>query len=304
MAGSYYVPEQSSLPIAATIAASIMMLGAGTWVVDLNAGNVYSNGSTIFAVGLAAVLAVMWFWFSTVIKEHQAGMNSAQLQKSYVWGMGWFIFSEVMFFAAFFGALFYVRTFSVPWLAGEGDKGVTNMLWTGFENTWPLMQTPAQALAESTGVITADHVKGPDQVIPWSGLPLINTLLLLSSSVTVHFAHVGLKNGNDKAMTRWLGATIILGFVFVGFQAEEYVLAYTQLGLTLESGVYGATFFMLTGFHGLHVCIGAIMLSIMWLRHRRGHFKPHDHFGFEAASWYWHFVDVVWVGLFLFVYIL
>ncbi|MGB0957897.1 MAG: cytochrome c oxidase subunit 3, partial [Litorivicinus sp.] len=182
--------------------------------------------------------------------------------------------------------------------------GVTNMLWTGFENTWPLMQTPAQALAESTGVITADHVKGPDQVIPWSGLPLINTLLLLSSSVTVHFAHVGLKNGNDKAMTRWLGATIILGFVFVGFQAEEYVLAYTQLGLTLESGVYGATFFMLTGFHGLHVCIGAIMLSIMWLRHRRGHFKPHDHFGFEAASWYWHFVDVVWVGLFLFVYIL
>lgn len=304
MAGSYYVPEQSKLPIAATIASSVMMLGAGVWVVDSNAGNVYSNGSSMFVVGLLAVLAVMWLWFTTVIKEHQAGMNSAQLQKSYVWGMGWFIFSEVMFFAAFFGALFYIRNFSVPWLAGEGEKGVANMLWTGFENVWPLMQTPAQALADSTGIVTTDQVKGPDEIIPWTGLPLINTLLLLSSSVTVHFAHVGLKNGNDKAMSRWLAATVILGFVFVGFQAEEYVLAYTELGLTLQSGVYGATFFMLTGFHGLHVCIGAIMLGIMWIRHRRGHFKPHDHFGFEAASWYWHFVDVVWVGLFLFVYIL
>lgn len=304
MAGSYYVPEQSRLPIAATIASSLMMIGAGIWVVDNGQGNVYSNGPMVFAVGMAGVLAVMYSWFSTVIKEHQAGMNSAQLQKSYVWGMGWFIFSEVMFFAAFFGALFYVRNFSIPWLGGEGEKGLANMLWQGFEATWPLMQTPSQALEATTGVVEANRVAGPGEIIPWTGLPLINTLLLLSSSVTVHFAHSALKAGRDGAMTRWLLATVTLGFVFVGFQAEEYVLAYTELGLTLESGVYGATFFILTGFHGLHVCIGAIMLLIMLVRHRRGHFKPHDHFGFEAASWYWHFVDVVWVGLFLFVYIL
>lgn len=304
MAGSYYVPEQSRLPIAATIASSIMMIGAGIWVVDNGQGNVYSIGPAIFASGMIAVLAVMWVWFTTVIKEHQAGMNSAQLQRSYVWGMGWFIFSEVMFFAAFFGALFYVRNFSIPWLGGEGEKGLANMLWTGFEATWPVMQTPSQALEAATGVVKANTMSGPNEIIPWSGLPLLNTVLLLTSSVTVHFAHTALKAGNDKGMTRWLAATIILGFVFVFFQAEEYVIAYTELGLTLQSGVYGATFFMLTGFHGLHVCIGAIMLTIMLVRHRRGHFKPKDHFGFEAASWYWHFVDVVWVGLFLFVYIL
>lgn len=199
MAGSYYVPEQSSLPIAATVAASIMMIGAGMWVVDSGQGNVYSSGPTVFAIGMAATLAVMYFWFNTVIKEHQAGLNSAQLQKSYVWGMGWFIFSEVMFFAAFFGALFYVRNFSLPWLGGEGEKGLANMLWMGFENTWPLMQTPSQALEATTGIARADLSEGPQQIVGWSGLPLINTLLLLSSSVTVHFAHTALKNGNDQA---------------------------------------------------------------------------------------------------------
>lgn len=304
MAGSYYVPEKSNLPIAATIASSFMMIGAGMWVVDSGQGNTYSSGPTVFAIGLVAVLAVMYTWFTSVIKEHQAGMNSEQLQRSYVWGMGWFIFSEVMFFAAFFGALFYVRTFAVPWLGGEGEKGLANILWPGFEASWPLLQTPVQALQETTGMPRADATSGPGGVFSWVGLPLLNTVILLTSSVTVHFAHTALKNGNDKAMTKWLLATVVLGFIFTGFQVEEYIVAYTEYGLTLQSGIYGATFFMLTGFHGLHVVIGATMLLIMLIRHRKGHFKPHDHFGFEAASWYWHFVDVVWVGLFLFVYIL
>jgi cytochrome c oxidase subunit 3 len=219
--------------------------------------------------------------------------------------MAWFIFSEVMFFAAFFGALFYVRTFAVPWLGGVGEKGIGVAaidLWDGFEATWPLITTPDNGAAYDLA----------DKSMAWPGwghalewLPLWNTIVLLSSSVTVHFAHVALKNGNRKRFNRFLGVTVTLALIFVGLQAAEYYEAYAHYGLTLNSGIYGSTFFMLTGFHGFHVMMGGFMLAIMLARSVfAGHFEDHDHFGFEAASWYWHFVDVVWVMLFLFVYIL
>ena len=152
---------------------------------------------------------------------------------------------------------------------------------------------------------------GPDQNMSFPGwgrvlhwLPLWNTIILLTSSVTVHIAHVALKDENRKRFVTWLGITVALGFIFLVLQAEEYIEAYQHMGLTLESGIYGTTFFMLTGFHGMHVTLGTVMLLIQWLRSLKGHFTHDDQFGFEAASWYWHFVDVVWVGLFLFVYIL
>ncbi|WP_043319826.1 cytochrome c oxidase subunit 3 [Microbulbifer sp. HZ11] len=289
---SYYVPEQSRLPIFATIGIFLTAFGAATWI---NGGSSY-----IFFAGALSMATVLWFWFAAVIKENMQGLNSDQLKRSYVWGMGWFIFSEVMFFAAFFGALYYIRTFSLPWLGGEGDRGSSNMLWEGFQNTWPLMVTPEQAVSGE-----AAKVVGPKGIIdPWH-LPLLNTVLLLASSVTVHIAHVYLKKDKRQAFNLWLGATVALGIAFLFFQVEEYLEAYQQLGLTLESGIYGTTFFMLTGFHGAHVTLGTIMLLIMLLRSVIAHhFKPDDHFGFEAASWYWHFVDVVWVGLFIFVYVL
>jgi cytochrome c oxidase subunit 3 len=138
---------------------------------------------------------------------------------------------------------------------------------------------------------------------PWH-LPLINTILLVSSSVTITIAHHALKKGHRGALKLWLAITVLLGLSFLTLQAEEYVHAYKELGLTLGSGVYGATFFMLTGFHGAHVTIGSIILLVMLIRVLRGHFDAEHQFGFEAASWYWHFVDVVWVGLFVFVYVL
>jgi len=216
--------------------------------------------------------------------------------------MAWFIFSEVMFFAAFFGALFYVRNFAVPWLGGEGEKGLANILWEGFEASWPVMSTPDLGSAFSL----------PEKNMSWPGwghamewLPLWNTVVLLSSSVTVHFAHLALKNNNKRVFNIWLGITVGLALTFVGLQVAEYYEAYAHYGLTLNSGIYGSTFFMLTGFHGFHVMMGGFMLSVMLCRSVfYNHFDPHDHFGFEAASWYWHFVDVVWVMLFLFVYIL
>lgn len=239
-------------------------------------------------------MAYMLFgWFGNVIKESRAGLYSAQMDRSFRWGMSWFIFSEVMFFAAFFGALFYVRVFVVPWLGGEGDKGSTNMLWEGFSANWPLINNP-----------NPEAYPGPKEVISAWGLPLMNTILLVTSSFTITVAHHALKVGNRAKTKLWLAITIALALVFLFVQGYEYMHAYQDLDLTLASGIYGSTFFMLTGFHGAHVMLGSLMLIIMLVRINKGHFTAEKHFGFEAAAWYWHFVDVVWLGLFVFVYII
>ena len=145
---------------------------------------------------------------------------------------------------------------------------------------------------------------GPRAVIePW-GLPLLNTAILLTSSFTITLAHHALKDGKRLKLIIGTALTVILGALFLYFQAHEYMEAYNELGLTLGSGIYGSTFFMLTGFHGLHVTLGTLMILIMLIRILKGHFTPEHHFAFEASAWYWHFVDVIWVGLFIFVYVL
>jgi cytochrome c oxidase subunit 3 len=301
---TYYVPESSKLPVFATVGLGCFILGLANTLVHHKLGT--GGMSWLMPVGFAFFIFVLWQWFAATIRENMAGLNSPQLKRSYVMGMQWFIFSEVMFFFAFFFALAYVRLLAVPWLGGEGDKGLANEIWSGFQASWPLMTTPSQALATAGGQqISTGAFQGPQEVVAWSGIPLLNTALLVASSVTVHFAHTALKAGKRSALTLWLMITLALGFIFVGFQAYEYYHAYTELGLTLASGIYGSTFFLLTGFHGFHVCLGAVMLTVMFFRATtKGHFTPDDHFGFEAASWYWHFVDVVWICLFLFVYIL
>lgn len=298
---NYYVPEQSKLPIFASIGLFLTVFGAGKWL------NGDSSGPMFFYCGALLFAFVLWNWFSIVISENIQGMNSAQLKKSYVWGMGWFIFSEVMFFAAFFGALFYVRSLSGPWLAGEGDAGLGNdLIWPGYEHDWPVMTTPDMAAnGDSAKVLGPEQNMSNPGVSNWtSWLPFWNTAILLTSSVTCHIAHSALKNNNRKSFNIWLALTVALGIAFIILQIEEYVHAYQEMGLTLESGIYGATFFLLTGFHGAHVTLGTFMLLVMLLRSvLKGHFNHDDSFGFDAASWYWHFVDVVWVGLFLYVYV-
>ena len=296
----YYVPDQSKFPIFAAISLFLLVMGASSTINNLD--NPDSNAIYILYLGFTVFGINLFFWFKTVIAEHIAGLNSAQLQQSFVFGMAWFIFSEVMFFGAFFGALFYVRNFSVPWLGGEGEKGLANMLWEGFEASWPVMSTPD---AGSAFVLADKNMSWPgwDHALKW--LPMWNTIVLLSSSVTVHFAHLALKNNNKKVCNKWLAVTVALALTFVALQVAEYYEAYAHYGLTLNSGIYGSTFFMLTGFHGFHVMMGGFMLAVMLCRSVfYNHFDSESHFGFEAASWYWHFVDVVWVMLFLFVYIL
>jgi len=296
---SYYVPEQSKYPILASLALFLLVFGLGNLLNDIKAGNSLTVSGWLSFGGFFMLGWVLFSWFATTIRENHQGLPSAQLKRSYVLGMYWFIFSEAMFFLAFFGALFYLRIWAVPWLGGEGDKGISGMLWPEFEAAWPVMNNPNENL-----------FPGPQENMAWGGwrqaltyLPLWNTIILLSSSVTVHISHHALKDNNRRKFIQWLAATVVLGIAFIALQIEEYIHAYQVLGLTMDSGIYGSTFFLLTGFHGFHVTLGAFMLAVMLARAIKGHFKPEDHFGFEAAVWYWHFVDVIWVCLFLFIYI-
>jgi len=291
---SYYVPDSSRHPVLASIGLFAMLFGLGMIMNASKAGQDVMVPTVICSVGFAFFAYVLWQWFSDVISENHKGLTSLQLKDSYAMGMSWFIFSEVMFFAAFFGALFYVRSFAIPWLGGEGDKGLAHdFIWQDFRSAWPPLSNPDNG--------TFPAMSG---VVHWNEIPLLNTALLLTSSFTVHFAHHNLAHGDRRKFQAWLGFTILLGAVFVYYQGLEYAHAWNDLSLTLSSGIYGSTFYMLTGFHGVHVTLGAFMLLVMLLRSFKGHFTADDHFGFAAASWYWHFVDVVWIGLFLFVYIL
>lgn len=285
MSTSYYVPESSYRPFSAVLALALLAIGAASILT-------YGWGEVVAVIGGVAVCLVLFFWFSDVVRESRRGLYDAQMERSFRQGMAWFIFSEMMFFAAFFGALFYIRQFALPWLDGDGAKGISALLWPEFSASWPLLTPPGEAFS------------GPKAAIdPWH-LPLINTILLLTSSLTLTLAHHALKQGQRSTLQAWLALTLVLGFVFLVIQGVEYIEAYRHLGLTLQAGIYGGTFYLLTGFHGLHVTIGAIILLVMLLRIIRGHFTKQHHFGFAAASWYWHFVDAVWVVLFVFVYVI
>ncbi len=282
--GGYYFAPPSKWPVVGSTALFFFASGLVLWM-----NQIQPWGNVSLLVGISILVYMLFGWFGIVIHESESGMYNKQVDTSYRWSMSWFIFSEVMFFAAFFGALYYARTFSVPWL-GDFDNA---LIWQGYDAKWPtagpyLSQNPAYSF---------------ETMSAW-GVPLLNTALLLSSGATVTWAHHALKAGHRGQLVLGLFLTVALGFTFLGFQIYEYAHAYSELNLKLTSGVFGSTFFMLTGFHGFHVTLGAIMLTVILFRCMKGHFKPDHHFGFEAVAWYWHFVDVVWLGLFLFVYVL
>jgi cytochrome c oxidase subunit III len=274
----YYVPQPSHWPITGSCALLLMALGAALWF------NSYPAGPWLVLAGFAVLLFMLFGWFGTVIRESEGRLYNKKVDVSFRWSMSWFIFSEVMFFAAFFGALFYIRVITVPGL-GSGETG--ELLWPGYRAQWPTIGPYFKQLFSPMHAM---------------GIPLVNTILLVTSGGTLTIAHHALKANHRGALKFWLAITILLGVTFLCLQAYEYTHAYSELNLKLSTGVYGSTFFMLTGFHGFHVTIGAIMLSVMLVRAFRGHFDPEHHFAFEAAAWYWHFVDVVWLLLFVLVY--
>jgi cytochrome c oxidase subunit III len=286
----YYVPEQSVWPAVGALAVFFIAIGAAILVNGVKK-NDFGISPYLLTTGFLILFYMLFRWFKDVIAESMTGLYSAQMDRTFRQGMSWFIFSEVMFFCAFFGALFYARILSVPWLAGSGAEDTTaSVLWPEFEAVWPLAKTPGGAETNP---------------MPWSGVPIINTILLLTSSVTLQFAHMAIEHGKRIQLKLWLALTVLLGFTFLGFQVYEYMHAYSDLNLRLDSGIYGNTFFMLTGFHGFHVTLGAIFLTVILLRILlKNHFTEEKHFAFQAAAWYWHFVDVVWLCLFIFVYVL
>lgn len=284
---AYYIPHKAVWPVLATGGLMIMLAGFANYL------NGSSIGPGMMITGFSVFILMLGAWFALQSTESESGMYNHGVGISYRMGMMWFIFSEVMFFAVFFGALWYARNISIPVLGeveltGPGRSTHTT-LWPAFQALWP---------TNGPG-----NVGGHFEPMGAFGLPLLNTLLLLTSGVTCTWAHHGLLAKNRQQLIKGLLATVGLGFLFVACQAIEYHEAYSEMGLTLGSGIYGSTFFMLTGFHGFHVCVGAIILSVVLFRSWKGHFSPENHFAFEAAAWYWHFVDVVWLGLFIFVYL-
>jgi cytochrome c oxidase subunit 3 len=272
--GSYYLPNPSPWPIITSAGLFTLALGFALFMNNLGAG------PWLMLAGAAIIVYMMFRWFGQVIGESESGTYNQQVDLSFRWGMSWFIFSEVMFFAAFFGALFYARQITLPLL------GADELLWPGFDGVWP----------------TSGPKGNPFTPMAAWGIPAINTLILLTSGATVTWAHWGLLKNNRSQLVVGLILTVALGLAFITLQAYEYIHAYHELGLKLTAGIYGATFFMLTGFHGFHVTMGTIMLFVILVRSMAGHFSAKNHFGFEAVAWYWHFVDVVWLGLFIFVY--
>lgn len=280
----YFVPGPSRHPIMAAFGLLFVVFGAGQWI----NGAVW--GSYLVAGGLLWWLVVLYQWFSEAIHESEAGMYSDRVDTSFRWSMAWFIFSEVMFFGAFFGALYWVRVHSVPELGNLEHA----LLWPDFKGIWPTVA--AGATGSPAGTVEAFKTMGP-----WP-LPTINTALLLTSGVTLTIAHHALRDNQRGKTITFMWLTVLLGAVFLACQGYEYYEAYAHYNLKLNSGVYGSTFFMLTGFHGFHVLLGTLMLLFITLRLQKGHFTPERHFGFEGAAWYWHFVDVVWLGLYIVVY--
>jgi cytochrome c oxidase subunit 3 len=274
---SYYVPHPSPYPSLLSLTLLLMGMGVGLWINSVGAGPWF------VLAGVVPLLYVLFRWFGAIIAESEGGIYRHWEDRSFRLGMIWFIASEIVLFATFFGVLFYERNISVPWLASFGSRFSP---WPGFTATWPTSGPGGRPFST---------------VQPW-GIPAINTLLLLSSGATVTWAHWGLQRNRRLQLIVGLFLTVLLGVVFLALQAMDFHHAYTELGLTLGSGVYGATFFMLTGLHGFHVTLGVIMLTVILMRSIKGHFNSDRHFAFEAVSWYWHFVDVVWLCLFVFVY--
>lgn len=273
---NYYLPSPSLWPLIASISLFLMAGGFAMQMNDIAAGTfILIAGGLVFAY-------LLFGWFAEVITESLSGFYNKQVDTSFRWGMGWFIFSEVMFFAGFFGALFYIRVFALDWISQSTIAWPGYSSWTEFAATWPSSGPTGEAL---------------EVFSPW-GLPAINTLILLVSGATLTYAHWGLMKDNRKQTIIGLALTVALGAIFLYLQAHEYA----EAAFTMDSGIYGSTFYMLTGFHGLHVTMGTIMLLIILFRVMKGHFSSQDHFGFEAVAWYWHFVDVVWLFLFVFVY--
>ena len=292
----YHLVDPSPWPLLASIATLVTAVGAIVWMRTVSSGEGLFGfqGPTLFFVGMASVSAVAFMWWRDVIREAHKGNHTPVVQLHLRYGMILFIASEVMFFVAWFWAYFDAALFPGA-MHGVAVQAPDGSIAPSASN-----QIGMVAREELTGgqwpPVPSDNFQKTFD--PW-GLPLVNTLILLLSGTTVTWAHHAMLENNRRGVIWGLALTVFLGVIFSLLQAYEYGHA----AFNYSGHIYGATFFMATGFHGAHVIIGTIFLFVCLLRVLAGHFTPQQHFGFEAAAWYWHFVDVVWLFLFAAIYV-
>ena len=282
----YHLVNPSPWPAVGATSGFIMAVGLIIWMKSMGGGpGLFGlRGPIVFGIGAVGVLYTMFMWWRDVIKEAYAGDHTPIVQLHLRYGMILFIASEVMFFVAWFWAFFDASLFPAAIDTLPNSTQVVGMV---ERNTLTGGMWPPKPSATFQGTFD-----------PW-GLPLVNTLILLLSGTTVTWAHHALIEGDRKNLVRGLALTVVLGVLFTLCQAYEYGHA----AFNFSGNIYGATFFMATGFHGAHVIIGTIFLAVCLIRAMKGAFTPKAHFGFEAAAWYWHFVDVVWLFLFACIYV-
>lgn len=283
---NYYVPPRSPLPIIGAIGLFLFALGS------LNFTTLWGPG--LFIIGLLVLLGMIFSWFRAVIRESRQGLYDAQMQRSFRWGMFWFIFCELFLFGILLGALIYIRWATLPSLAGNGSGGslLTHyLLWPDFQKTWPLLKNPAPYLFAGGNLAPA----------AW-GIPTLNTLLLLSSAILVTWAFLMSKKANRWAPPTGLLAAILLGIVFLFLQLFYYSEVISIYKFTIGSGIYGSLFSILTVVHMLHVLVGIFILSVVLVRYAAGHFSAQNNFAFEAAIWFWLLITALWLLIFMFLY--
>ncbi len=282
----YHLVNPSPWPLVGSLSALVLAIGAVAWMRTGNGGLFGLEGPWLFAVGLLGVIVTMIGWWRDVVYESvYEGSHTPVVQLHLRYGMILFIASEVMFFLAWFWAYFDAALFPAATTLPDSDTMVG--LVGRQEATGG--QWPPAATGDGRFVSTFD---------PW-GLPLVNTLVLLLSGTTVTWAHHALLQNDRRGLVWGLTLTVLLGMAFTALQAYEY----THAAFEFSGHIYGSVFFMATGFHGVHVIIGTLFLAVCLFRALAGHFTPEKHFGFEAAAWYWHFVDVVWLFLFASIYV-
>jgi len=292
----YHLVDPSPWPLLASLSAFVLAVGLIIWMRSIGGGSGLFGvqGSTVFFIGAAALVAVAFMWWRDVVREAHKGDHTPVVQLHLRYGMILFITSEVMFFLAWFWAYFDAALF---------PGGVSPLPITMPDGSIAPSDTSIIGLVERNELTGGQWPPIPSDSFqstfdPW-GLPLVNTLILLLSGTTVTWAHHALLQNDRKGLVWGLTLTVCLGLMFTLLQAYEYGHA----AFNYAGHIYGATFFMATGFHGAHVIIGTIFLFVCLLRALKGHFTPKQHFGFEAAAWYWHFVDVVWLFLFACIYV-
>lgn len=282
--GSYYVPEYSWWPILTAVALFVLGLGSIEYFSES------SLGPKLLCGGAAALIVILCFWLSSVMRESRNGLYDAQMHRTFRWGVCWFLVADMMLFVGLAGALWYYRYFTFAELAGTSaafEHATHYLLWPDFEANWPLLLNPDPA-----------QFAGPKQGLIFGFKGIITTIVMLASALTLVCANRGLKINHKGLLNSGLISTFILAVLFLALNIESMIVAVVHFGITLQSGIYGSLIVFSTIIFLLHVLVATLLLLLVMVRGLRGHFSAKNDFSVRAFSWFWNFLVLVWLVLF------